>query len=71
MRIGGVCRSDLNKASMGGLIDPGAEDVVGDGQVATGLKQISERMKWSAFVASAGTEAAIDRLATSLDLDRQ
>lgn len=51
MHIGGVRRSALNTASLGGLIDPGAEGVVGDGQVATGLKQISERMKGSAFKA--------------------
>ena len=71
MRIRGVRRLDLNTASLGSLIDPGAEGVVGNGQVATGLKQISKKKKGSAFVANAGTEAAINRLAISLSLDRK
>ncbi len=45
MGVEGVRRSDLKTAGLGGLMDPGAEGVVGDGEVATGLKQVSERMK--------------------------
>ncbi len=52
-------------------MDPGAEGLVGAGQVATGLKQVSERMKGSTFVANTATGTVIDPLAIQLDSDRQ
>lgn len=66
-----IHRSGLNTAGLGGLMDPEAKGVVGDGQLAAGLKTYKRKNEGVNFVVNAGTEAVIDRLAEHLDSDRQ
>lgn len=71
MCVEGVRRSGLNTAGLIGLKDPGAEGVVGDDQLAAGLKSGKRKNEGVNFLANAATEAVIDRLAVHLDSDRQ
>lgn len=71
MCIEGVYRSGLNTAGLGGLMDLEAKGVVGDGQLAAGLKIGKRKNEGVNFVANAATEAVIDRPAVHLDSDRQ